>query len=107
MKYTLLLCATLRMSNYDYPYGGWLFFQRSRERRLNLSNAWLWSIKVGVTGKASLAQLLQNLYHDKILGLPNMAGEASSPTFSCQLGLYKKRIDVFSKAAILTDFFET
>ena len=100
---------SLRYSNdveyYDYPYGGWLFFQRAQERQLNLCNAWLWSIKAGVTGKASLAPLLQNLYHDKILGLPNMAWEKPVPQrFHINInGLYKKRINLFNQGAILTD----
>ena len=105
--YTPSLRYKTNVEYYDYPYGGWFFLQRAEERQLNLFNAWLWSIKVGVTGKASLAQLLQNLYHDKILGLPNMAWEKPVPQrFHVNLnGLYKKRINIFSKAAILTDFF--
>ena len=105
--YTPSLRYSKDIEYYDYPYGGWLFFQRAEERQLNLTNAWLWSIKAGVTGKASLAQLLQNLYHDKILGLPNMAWEKPVPQrFHVNLsGLYKKRINIFSKTAILTDFF--
>ena len=105
--YTPSLRYTKDVEYYDYPYGGWLFFQWAVERQLNLCNAWLWSIKVGVTGKASFAQLLQNLYHDKILGLPNMAWEKPVPQrFHVNLnGLYKKRINIFSKAAILADFF--
>jgi hypothetical protein len=60
-----------------------------------------------MTGKASLASFMQNLYHDKILGLPNMAWEKPVPQrFHVNLnGLYKKRINLFPKGAILTDFF--
>jgi len=105
--YTPSLRYSKNIEYYDYPYGGWLFFQRAEERLINSTNAWLWSIKVGITGKASLAPLLQNLYHDKILGLPNMAWEKPVPQrFHVNLnGGYKKRINMFSKAAILTDFF--
>ena len=107
--YTPSLRYTKDVEYFDYPYGGWLFFQRAEERQLSSSSSWLWSIKVGVTGKDSFAQLLQNLYHDKILGLPNMAWEKPVPQrFHVNLsGLYKKRINVFSKAAILTDFSGT
>lgn len=105
--YTPSLRYTKEVEYYDYPYGGWLFFQRAEERQLNLNNAWLWAIKAGMTGKASLASFMQNLYHDKILGLPNMAWEKPVPQrFHVNLnGLYKKRINLFPKGAILTDFF--
>lgn len=105
--YTPSLRYTKEVEYYDYPYGGWLFFQRAEERQLNSNNAWLWAIKVGMTGKASLASFMQNLYHDKILGLPNMAWEKPVPQrFHVNLnGLYKKRINLFPKGAILTDFF--
>ena len=105
--YTPSLRYTKEVEYYDYPYGGWLFFQRAEERQLNSNNAWLWAIKVGMTGKASLASFMQNLYHDKILGLPNMAWEKPVPQrFHVNLkGLYKKRINIFPKGAILTDFF--
>ena len=39
----------------------------------------MWSIKSGITGKASLAPFLQNLYHDKVLGLPDVAWEQQVP----------------------------
>ena len=105
--YTPSLRYKKNVEYYDYPYGGWLFLQRAEESQLNSSSAWLWSIKVGFTGKASLASFLQNLYHDKILGLPNMAWEKPIPQrFHVNLnGLYKKRINIFPKAAILTDFY--
>ena len=38
--YTPSLRYSKDVEYYDYPYGGWLFFQRAEERQLNLSNAW-------------------------------------------------------------------
>ena len=48
----------------DYPYGGWLFLERCYEKYKTAFSAWGASLKLGMTGKASLAPYFQNLYHD-------------------------------------------
>ena len=104
--YTPSMRYTKEVKYYDYPYGGWLFFERAEERNLNSTTARMWSIKSGITGKASLAPFLQNLYHDKVLGLPDVAWEQQVPQrLHINInGLYKKRINLFDQGAILTDF---
>ena len=38
---------------FDYPYGGWLFLERSFEKYKSALSAWGVSLKLGMTGKAS------------------------------------------------------
>lgn len=71
---------------YDYPYNGLLFFKYQNQRSLNNSSSLSLSGMLGVTGSASLAKGMQNLYHDHILNLPNLPWNAQMPQ-ELQLGL--------------------
>ena len=79
--YTPSKTAIPLISNkFDYPYGGWLFLERSFEHGTKMPfSAWGVSIKAGMTGKASLAPYFQNFYHDKVLGLRDVAWERALP----------------------------
>ena len=48
-------------------------FERAFEHYKIPFSAWGVSLKIGMTGRASLAPYFQNFYHDKILGLPDVA----------------------------------
>ncbi|MGB0396592.1 MAG: lipid A-modifier LpxR family protein, partial [Flavobacteriaceae bacterium] len=82
---------TIDVNEFDYPYGGWLFLERTFEHYVNPFSAWGISLKLGLTGKASLAPYLQNLYHDKILDLRDVAWEKALPQrFHLNLNLIQK-----------------
>ena len=57
-------------NKYDYPYSGYLFIESTRQ--LNISDYSSFTIggNIGITGDASLAKGMQNLYHDIVLNLP-------------------------------------
>ena len=93
--------------SFDYPYGGWLFIERSYETYNTAFSAWEASLKFGVTGKASLAPYFQNLYHDKVLGLPKVSWEQALPQ-RLHLNLnviHKKRLQMVSRLGMLYEFF--
>lgn len=94
---------------FDYPFGGWLFLEKSFEKYKSAFSAWWGSVKLGVTGKASLAPYLQNLYHDKVLGLPNVTWEQALPQrFHVNLNVtHKKRLPLMEHLALLYEFFGT
>ena len=98
---------TIDVNEFDYPYGGWLFLERTFEHYVNPFSAWGISLKFGVTGKASLAPYLQNLYHDKILDLRDVAWEKALPQrFHLNLNLIqKKRIPMLEYLAFLYEWF--
>ncbi len=64
---------------YDYPYSGLLFVKYKNQRSLTNTSSLSLSGKVGVTGSASLAKGMQNLYHKLILNLPDLAWNAQMP----------------------------
>lgn len=66
-------------SEYDYPYSGFLFFKYKNQRSLTNSSSLSISGKLGVTGSASLAKGMQNLYHQLILNLPDLSWNAQMP----------------------------
>lgn len=105
--YTPTKRYTTDVDLFDYPYGGWLFLERTEEVQKNGNASWLWSIKAGMTGEASLAPLFQNFYHDKILDLPHMAWEQAVPQrFHVNVnGGFKRRIHLFNKGAFLTNLY--
>tara|TARA_B100001175_G_C19514504_1_gene646315 strand:- start:200 stop:1102 length:903 start_codon:yes stop_codon:yes gene_type:complete len=92
---------------FDYPYGGWLFLERSFEKYKSALSAWGVSLKLGMTGKASLAPYFQNLYHDKVLGMPNVAWEQPLPQmFHVNLNaMQRKRLPLGNRLAFLNEFF--
>lgn len=97
------------IGKFDYPYGGWLFLERSFEKYKSAFSVWGGSVKLGVTGQASLAPYFQNLYHDKVLGLPNVTWEQALPQ-RIHLNLnviHKKRLPLIEHLALLYEFFGT
>ena len=94
-------------SIFDYPFGGWLFLERSFENYKKLNSSLHWAIKVGVTGNASLAPLLQNLYHDIILGLPDVTWEEALPQkiLLNLSGMFRKRSEVTNQINFLHEYF--
>jgi len=64
---------------YDYPYSGLLFFQYNNQRSLTNSSSLSLGGKLGITGSASLAKGMQNLYHRLILKLPDLSWNAQMP----------------------------
>ena len=98
---------SVNVNEYDYPYGGWLFLERAFEHYKTPFSAWGASIKMGMTGKASLAPYLQNLYHDKVLGLRHVAWEQALPQrFHLNLNLVqRKRMPLLGRLAFLYEWF--
>ena len=64
---------------YDYPYSGWLFFKYKNQRALTDTSSLSLSGKLGITGSASLAKGMQNLYHQLFLNLPDLLWNAQMP----------------------------
>jgi len=98
---------TTDTNKFDYPYGGWLFLERSFEKYKTAFSAWGVSIKMGMTGKASLAPYFQNFYHDKVLGLRDVAWFKALPQrFHLNLNLIqRKRLQLGNRLALLGEFF--
>lgn len=98
---------TVNVEKFDYPYGGWLFLERSFEWYKSALSAWGASLKAGITGKASLAPFFQNLYHDKVLGLRDVAWEKALPQrlhFNLN-AMQRKRLPLGKRLALLYEFF--
>ena len=64
---------------YDYPYSGWLFFKYKNQRVLTDTSSLSLSGKLGITGTASLAKGMQNLYHRLFLNLQELEWNAQMP----------------------------
>jgi len=64
---------------YDYPYSGWLFFKYKNQRALTDTSSLSLSGKLGITGTASLAKGMQNLYHRLFLNLQELEWNAQMP----------------------------
>lgn len=54
---------------YDYPYGGWLYLQHSRQKVLSPTQQIEVGLQLGATGNWSLGRWSQNIYHQKLMGL--------------------------------------
>ena len=65
--------------NYDYPYSGYLFLEFNKQKRISNFSSISMGINLGVTGDASLAKSMQNLYHDIVLKLPNLEWKSQMP----------------------------
>ena len=94
-------------STFDYPFGGWLFLERKLQTYIDSVSAIEWSVKFGVTGKASFAPYIQNLYHSKVLGLPELSWEKAMPQ-STHLNInfhYCKRFNITNQISLLTSGF--
>ncbi len=98
---------TIDTNKFDYPYGGWLFLERTFEHYKNPFSAWGVTIKMGMTGQASLAPYFQNFYHDKVLGLRDVAWFKALPQrFHLNLNvMQRKRLPLGNRLALLYEFF--
>ncbi len=64
---------------YDYPYSGYLFFEFKNQKRLSHNTSISLGGNIGMTGNASLAKGMQNLYHNIVLNLPNLEWKSQMP----------------------------
>ena len=64
---------------YDYPYSGYLFLELSKQKQISKNSSFTLGGNIGITGDASLAKGMQNLYHDLVLDLPNLAWNSQMP----------------------------
>ena len=64
---------------YDYPYSGYLFLELSKQKQISKNSSLTFGGNIGITGDASLAKGMQNLYHDLVLDLPNLAWNSQMP----------------------------
>ena len=66
-------------NKYDYPYSGYLFLEGLKQNQLSDYSSFTYGLNFGITGNASLAKGMQNLYHDLILNLPNLEWKSQMP----------------------------
>ncbi|MQG19530.1 MAG: lipid A deacylase LpxR family protein [SAR202 cluster bacterium] len=93
--------------NYDYPYSGFLFFQYNNQRSLTNTSSLSLGGSLGITGSASLAKGMQNLYHRLILNLPDLSWNAQMPQ-EAQLNIlinYFKGFHIENNANLETKLF--
>ena len=64
---------------YDYPYSGYLFLELSKQIQISENSSFTFGGNIGITGDASLAKGMQNLYHDLVLDLPHLAWNSQMP----------------------------
>ena len=64
---------------YDYPYSGYLFLEVARQKKISDYSSFSLGGSIGITGDASLAKGMQNLYHDLVLDLPNLEWKSQMP----------------------------
>ncbi len=66
-------------NKYDYPYSGYLFLEVTRQLNISDYSSFTLGGNIGITGDASLAKGMQNLYHDMVLNLPNLEWKSQMP----------------------------
>ena len=64
---------------YYYPYSGYLFLELSKQKQISENSSFTFGGNIGITGDASLAKGMQNLYHDLVLDLPHLAWNSQMP----------------------------
>jgi hypothetical protein len=64
---------------YDYPYSGYLFLEMSKQKQISENSSFTIGGNIGITGDASLAKGMQNLYHELVLNLSELAWESQMP----------------------------
>ena len=74
---------------YDYPYSGYLFLEYVYQKKISDYSSMSLGGNIGITGDASLAKGMQNLYHDLVLDLPNLEWKSQMPQ-EAQLNLVAK-----------------
>ncbi|MGC6422857.1 MAG: lipid A-modifier LpxR family protein [Flavobacteriaceae bacterium] len=63
----------------DYPFSGYLFLRYSQEKIRPGRSGYTYGAEIGVSGDASLAKPVQNLYHELVLQLPPLSWTAQMP----------------------------
>ena len=66
-------------NKYDYPYSGYLYLEYQKQKKLSNFSSYYLGGQFGITGDASLAKGMQNLYHDLVLNLPHLKWESQMP----------------------------
>ncbi len=66
-------------NKYDYPYSGYLYLEYQKQKKLSNFSSYSLGGQIGITGDASLAKGMQNLYHDLVLNLPHLKWESQMP----------------------------
>ena len=66
-------------NKYDYPYSGYLFLEVTKQKQISDYSSFTFGGNIGITGNASLAKEMQNLYHDIVLNLPNLVWKSQMP----------------------------
>ena len=66
-------------NKYDYPYSGYLYLEYQKQKKLSNFSSYSLGGQFGITGDASLAKGMQNLYHDLVLNLPHLKWESQMP----------------------------
>ena len=92
---------------YDYPYSGYLFLELSKQKQISENSSFTFGVNIGITGDASLAKGMQNLYHDLVLDLPHLAWNSQMPQeFQINLAAnYFKGFKIEDNVSITTKFY--
>ena len=92
---------------YDYPYSGYLFLELSKQKQISENSSFTFGGNIGITGDASLAKGMQNLYHDLVLDLPHLAWNSQMPQeFQINLAAnYFKGFKIEDNVSITTKFY--
>lgn len=94
---------------YDYPYSGYVFLEYNNLKQISDYSSLSLGGNVGITGDASLARAMQNLYHDLILDLPNLEWKSQMPQ-EAHLNLvakYFRGFKIEDNVNITTEVFST
>lgn len=89
----------------DYPFSGYLFIRHQKEKLVPNKRGLRYGVELGISGDASLAQPVQNLYHDWVLQLRPLSWTADMPQ-QLHLGAdikYFKSLRLTQKLALLPD----
>ena len=65
--------------NFDYPFGGWTFLKYALQTEKKNNRVLEYGFQIGLTGKWSLADKIQNIYHKKIINADIPTWEAQIP----------------------------
>ena len=94
-------------NKYDYPYSGYLFLESTRQLKISDYSSFTIGGNIGITGDASLAKGMQNLYHDIVLNLPNLEWKSQMPQeFQINLVVnYLKGFNLQDNINLTTEFY--
>ena len=94
-------------NKYDYPYSGYLFLESTRQIKISNYSSFTVGGNIGITGDASLAKGMQNLYHNIVLNLPNLEWKSQMPQeFQINLVVnYLKGFNLQDNINLTTEFY--